>query len=208
MIKETPTEMVRVIREVYGLESPQVLSSMLKVPREMFVPAKYRHLANSDSAIDIGYGQTISQPYTVAYMTHLLDLKKSDKVLEIGTGSGYQAAVLSILASKVFSVEINSQLAHQARERLKKLGYKNVLVKVGTGEFGWVEHAPFDAILITAQLEKVPDELFDQLNMGGRLVAPIGPRNSQVMTRYTKEKNDIKKEKFENYTFVPFILKN
>jgi protein-L-isoaspartate(D-aspartate) O-methyltransferase len=208
MVKETPQEMVRVIKDVYGLDSPFVLTSMLNVPREKFIREKYRHLAYADSPVGIGFGQTISQPYTVAYMTHLLDLKRSDKVLEIGTGSGYQAAILSLLAEWVYTIEINNDLAREAQTRLNKLGYKNVTVKVGTGEFGWQEHSPFDAIIITAQLEEVPDELFDQLNMGGRLVAPVGSRDSQVMTRFTKSAAGMKKEEFQKYVFVPFILKN
>lgn len=208
MVKETPEEMVRVISEDYGLKDPEVLSAMLKVPREEFVPEKYEYLAYSDCAIDIGFDQTISQPFTVAYMTYLLDLDKGDRVLEVGTGSGYQAAVLSVLCKEVYTVEINKNLAKRARTRLKDLGFSNVYVKLGYGEFGWKEKSPFDAIIVTAQLEEVPKELFRQLKEGGKLVAPVGPRDLQVMTRYVKVKSGIKKEEYQKYVFVPFVLQN
>src|SRR3989337_2752329 len=143
-------KMVREIREKYSLDSLGVFSAMLQVPREEFVAKKYRDIAYSDGPVPIGHGQTISQPYTVAFMTNLLDLKGDEKVLEIGTGSGYQAAILSLLAEKVYTIERISQLGGEAEERLGRLGYTNVKVKLGSGELGWKEKAPFDAILITA----------------------------------------------------------
>ena len=198
--------MISTIRGYYGLEDSKVLSVLEKVPREKFVSRKYYPHAYDDVAIPIGHDQTISQPYTVAFMTHLLGLKGKEKVLEIGTGSGYQAAVLSLLASQVYSIEIVDELATKAKERLKKLGYSNIHVKSGTGEKGWDSKSPFDAIIITAGLRKVPEALFNQLQEGGVLVAPIGERDHQVMTRFTKNKlGKISKEEFSAYVFVPFI---
>lgn len=200
-------EMVREMKERYGLDAPDVFSAMLQVSREKFVSRKYRPLAYRNGPIPIGRGQTMSQPYTVAFMTDLLGLSGDKKVLEIGTGSGYQAAVLSHLAREVYTVEIIRQLAEGAKRRLKKLGFKNVHVKAGSGEHGWAEAAPFDAILVTAGIEeKVPDALFKQLKEGGVLVAPVGRGYDRVMTRFTKGKEGkIKKEKYEVFHFVPFV---
>lgn len=219
--------MVRQIMERYALDSPGVLSVMLQVPREKFVAGKYINIAYEDRPVSIGFGQTMSQPYTVAFMTHLLlslssslstrkkskekrkDIK-SWRVLEVGTGSGYQAAILSHLVKEVYTIEIIPQLAKKARKTLKKLGYKNVHVKTGSGEWGWEEEAPFDAIMVTAGLEKeVPRELLEQLKVGGVLVAPIGRGVDKQMTKYTKFKSKnkfmIKREEFGVFHFVPFI---
>jgi len=207
----TPREkMVWEIRKVYGLDAPLVFSAMLKVPREDFVFKRFRDIAYDDRPVPIGYAQTMSQPYTVAFMTNLLDLKQDERVLEVGTGSGYQAAVLSCLAKEVYSLEIIESLAKKASKRLKRLGYKNVYVKQGSGEWGWPEKAPFDAIIITAAIEsKVPEVLFEQLKEEGVLVAPIGRGQDKIMTRFTKlkkrEKEVIKKEEFGIFHFVPFI---
>ncbi len=198
--------MVWEIKTKYALNSPKVLSAMLLVPRDKFAPSKFRHLSYDDRPVPIGFGQTMSQPYTVAIMTHLLGLKGGEKVLEIGTGSGYQAAILSILAKRVFTIEIISQLAKQAREKLKKLGYKNVKVKWGRGELGWKSKAPFDAILITAGVsKKVPASLFEQLKMGGVLVAPVGEGYDKTMTKYKKTKKGIRKSEHGIFNFVPFV---
>ncbi len=199
--------MVYELKKKYGLSSVDLLSVMLQVPREKFIPKESRSLAYKDNPVPIGFGQTMSQPYTVAFMTDLLDPGKNEKVLEIGTGSGYQAAVLSKLAKEVYTVEIIPQLAERAKKTLHKLGYKNVYVKSGSGEYGWEEKAPFDAVIITAGLgEKVPDELFDQLKKGGVLVAPLGRGSDKIMTRFKKVKEaDIIKEKFGIFHFVPFI---
>jgi protein-L-isoaspartate(D-aspartate) O-methyltransferase len=217
--------MVSQIREKYGLGSPDVLSVMLQVPRHKFIAGDNRKLASKDAPVPIGFGQTISQPYTVAMMTDLLMSKRSKlkgkrqlrRVLEIGTGSGYQAAVLSKLFKEVYTVEIIPELAENAKKTLQKLRYKNVYVKTGSGEWGWKEKAPFDAIMITAGIEKVPDELFDQLKTEGVLVAPVGKGSDKVMIRYTKLKNEktekpsnkitkqLKTEKFGIFRFVPFI---
>jgi protein-L-isoaspartate(D-aspartate) O-methyltransferase len=193
--------MVRTIKDKYGLDSPEVLSVMLQIPRDKFVPGRQKIIAYDDAPVPIGFGQTMSQPYTVAVMTHLLVNQKSktknQKVLEIGTGSGYQAAVLSKLFKKVYTIEIIPQLARKSKGTLQKLGYKDVFVKTGSGEWGWSENAPFDVIMITAGVEKVPNELFKQLKVGGVLVAPVGKGSDKVMTRYTKLKNR-KTEKLKN----------
>lgn len=199
-------EMVDRIRDHYGLDDSRVLSAMKVVPRHRFVPKKYQYCAYDDRAISVGYKQTISQPYTVAFMTHLMDLEGDERVLEVGTGSGYQAAVLSLLCKEVYTAEIIKQLAKKAEKRLKKLDYKNVHAKHASAEDAWINKAPFDSIIITAGLAKVPGTFFDQLKVGGKLVAPVGSRNHQIMTRYKKrKKGDIKKEEYEAYVFVPFV---
>jgi protein-L-isoaspartate(D-aspartate) O-methyltransferase len=201
--------MIREIKEKYYLNSPGVFFALLSVPREKFVPKSYQYLAYSDGPISIGYGQTISQPYTVAFMTHLLIAKnqklKDKKVLEIGTGSGYQAAVLSFLFKEVYTIERIRRLADRAGKTLKKLGYKNVFVKEGDGGKGWPAKAPFDAIMITASIKKIPKTLFNQLKENGVLIAPIGGGFDSIMTRFTKKKGRIKKEEFGIFSFVPFI---
>jgi len=198
-------QMIEEIRGVYRLNSPKVVVAMLSVPREEFVSPEDKEIAYEDEPLHIGFGQTISQPYTVAFMTHLLNLKGKERVLEIGTGSGYQAALLSILAKKVYSVERIKALAQSAKERLRRLGYKNVLVKYGQGERGWKEKAPFDAILITAGMEKVPRILFNQLGEGGILVAPVGKGEDKKMTKYFKKGNKITNKEYGTFYFVPFV---
>lgn len=197
--------MVREIREKYELDSPGVFSAMLQVPREEFVAKKYRDIAYSDGPVSIGHGQTISQPYTIAFMTDLLRLKAKEKVMEIGTGSGYQAAVLSLLADKVLTIERIDPLAREARKRLKRLGYKNIKVRTGSGEYGWREEAPFDAILVTAGMEWIPEELFRQLKDGGIMVAPVGKGMDKTMIKYTKKGKKINKKEYGIFHFVPFI---
>jgi len=211
--------MIGVIRDRYGLDSPKVLKAMLQVPREKFI-SKLNHLwAYRDGAVSIGHGQTMSQPYTVAFMTHLIvsvrvsgkDIKKW-RVLEVGTGSGYQAAVLSHLVKEIYTVEIIPELARKARKLLEELGYKNVFVKEGSRELGWSEKSPFDAIMITAGVEKVPKPFFEQLRTNGTLVAPVGRGHDKRMTRYIKGKafgrgGKLKKEEFDIFHFVPFVEK-
>lgn len=160
--------------ESRGIKSPRLLSVMRDTPRHLFVPPNVRRLAYGDHPIPIGYGQTISQPFIVGFMTETLDVHKQHRVLEIGTGSGYQAAVLSPLAKEVYSVEIVPQLATSASETLKRLGYKNVFVRIGDGYKGWPEKAPFDRIILTASPPELPQALVDQLKPGGRLLAPVG----------------------------------
>jgi protein-L-isoaspartate(D-aspartate) O-methyltransferase len=200
-------DMVKIIREVYGLDAPEVENAMIAVPREQFVDKKYKESAYEDGPVPIGYGQTVSQPYTVAFMTHLLGLKGNEKVLEIGTGSGYQAAILAELAREVYTMEIVAELAERAERILGRLGYKNVWIKAKSGKHGWSKKAPFDAILVTAGVEgKVPSALFNQLKKGGVLVAPVGKGYDKKMTRFTKTKEGkLKREEFGVFHFVPFV---
>lgn len=166
--------MVREQIESRGVTDERVLAAMRKVPRHEFVPERWIDSAYDDGPLPIGYEQTISQPYIVALMTELLQLTPQSKVLEVGTGSGYQAAVLAEVAGEVYSIEIIEPLATSATERLKRLGYDKVHVKLGDGYLGWPEHAPFDAIIVTAGAEHVPPPLIEQLKPGGRMVIPIG----------------------------------
>lgn len=157
-----------------GIQKSDVLSAMEFVPRHLFVPDSVRGQAYDDQALPLGQGRTVYQPYVVALMTSLLDLKKGDRVLEVGTGSGYQAAVLSRIAREVYSIEIVPSVADQARRRLSALGYTNIEVRVGDGYQGWPDKAPFDAILLSAAPPKIPKPLMDQLRVGGKMVAPVG----------------------------------
>lgn len=201
--------MIAVMRGEYGLDIPKVFSAILKVPREKFCSRSYRDIAYADGPVSIGFGQTMSQPYTVAFMTNLLGLKGNERVLEIGTGSGYQAAVLSFLAKEVYTMEIIPELAQSAKKRLKKLGYKNVWVRAASGEYGWRQKAPFDAIMITAGISgDIPQPLFNQLKETGVLVAPMGAGYDKVMTRFRRSSSrqaKFKKEEFGIFNFVPFI---
>jgi protein-L-isoaspartate(D-aspartate) O-methyltransferase len=157
-----------------GIQNATVLKAMRLTPRHSFVPANVRSLAYEDHPVPIGYGQTISQPYIVAFMTEMLDVRKEHRVLEIGTGSGYQAAILSVLAKEVYTVEIVGQLATSAADTLKLLGYNNVSVREGDGYHGWPEKAPFDRIILTAAPPELPQTVVNQLKPGGKLLAPVG----------------------------------
>lgn len=185
-----------------GVEDARVLAAMEKVPRHLFVPETVRAQAYDDYPLPIGENQTISQPYIVALMTSLLALDGDDRVLEIGTGSGYQAAVLGEIAADVFSVEILDALSQRARETLSGLGYRNVRLRVGDGFAGWPEEAPFDAIVVTAAPPRVPQPLLDQLKVGGRLVIPVG-RFFQDLLVYTKTANGVEKRNVIPVRFVP-----
>ncbi len=199
-------EMVETTIRARDVSDPDVLRAMRTVPRHQFVPADLRTVAYEDHPLPIGYGQTISQPYIVAWMTELLDLKPGEKVLEIGTGSGYQAAVLAEIGGlEVYSIEIVPELAASAAERLAALGYGQVKVKQGDGYYGWPEYAPFDAILITAAPDHLPAPLAEQLKEGGRLVIPIGPPGGyQSLWKFINEKEGLKAYNLGGVIFVPF----
>jgi len=198
-------EMVEKTIEARGVSDPQVLAAMRKVPRHLFVPPEYIVQAYEDHPLPIGYGQTISQPYIVAWMTELLELKPGEKVLEIGTGSGYQAAVLAELEGvDVYTIEIIPELAESAAKRLETLGYKEVKTKQGDGYFGWPEYAPFDAIVVTAAPDHLPSPLVAQLKEGGRLVIPIGPPGLfQSLWKFVLEEGDLKAYNLGGVSFVP-----
>ena len=181
----------------------RILEAMGAVPRHEFVPAAQRAMAYADHALPIGRGQTISQPYVVALMTQLLALRGAKRVLEIGTGSGYQAAVLARLVPAVYSIEIEPKLAERARQRLKALGYDNVSVRTGDGFFGWPEAAPFDAIIITAATPRVPDPLVAQLREGGYLVAPLDREGAQWLTVGVKRGGQLHLRQHDLVRFVP-----
>lgn len=187
------------------VKDPRVLEAMRSVPRDLFVPPSSIRLAYGDFPIPIGYGQTISQPYIVALMTEMLQVKPEHKVLELGTGSGYQAAILSQLVKEVYTIEIIKPLALQAEERLKKLQYLNVQVKVGDGYYGWEEHAPFDRIIVTCAATFVPPPLLKQLRPGGKMCIPVGAQYSvQYLTIVEKsEKGAITMKKTLPVMFVP-----
>jgi len=194
--------MVKAQIESRGVKDSMVLKAMRKVPRHLFVPKSYQEEAYADEPLPIGEGQTISQPYIVALMTELLGLKGGEKVLEIGTGSGYQAAILAEIAKEVYSIEIICPLAERAESSLKELGYKNVTVKCGDGYQGWKEHSLFDGIIVTAAPDHIPQPLVDQLKIGGRLVIPVGELFQELIL-VTKTEKGIKKENVIPVRFVP-----
>lgn len=186
-----------------GINDRRVLAAMESIPRHLFVPPRWRSAAYEDRPLPIGEGQTISQPYIVAFMTQLLELKAPEKVLEIGTGSGYQSAVLARLAAEVFSIEIIPSLTERAKKILEQNGLTNVQLKVGDGFFGWEEKSPFDAILVTASAPKIPEPLWRQLREGGRLVMPLGEQaQAQRLVRIRKVAG---KQVVENVTDVIFV---
>lgn len=186
-----------------GINDQRVLGAMAKVPREEFVPTDSRAASYEDGPLPIGYGQTISQPYIVAFMTEQLRPKPSDRVLEVGTGSGYQAAILAELVSEVYSIEIVEPLAKNAEATLQRLGYKNVHVNVGDGYKGWPEEEPFDAIIVTCAPDKVPQPLVDQLKDGGRMVIPVGDRFAQELYLLEKKNGQLKQSATLPVRFVP-----
>jgi len=186
---------------------PKVMAAMAAVPRHAFVPRESRSSAYMNRPLGIGYDQTISQPFIVALMTDLLDLQPEDRVLEIGTGCGYQTAVLACLAARVYSMEVVANLAHDAAERLARLGYDNVELGVGDGYAGWPDAAPFDAIIVTAAPAVIPDALVAQLEVGGRLVIPVGRRNeTQILYRCVRRRDGgLTRERRLPVAFVPMV---
>jgi protein-L-isoaspartate(D-aspartate) O-methyltransferase len=199
--------MVELQITVRGIRDPAVLAAMRTVPRERFVDEDLAHRAYEDGPLPIGEGQTISQPYIVAVMTEALRLRQQDKVLEIGTGSGYAAAVLAEIAAEVYTVERIERLATSARRRLRELGYANVQVRHGDGTLGWPEHAPYDAIVVTAGGPDIPRSLLQQLAVGGRLVMPVGSTSrSQRLVRVVRTGEDTDdRQVLEDVCFVPLI---
>jgi len=191
-----------------GIKDKAVLDAMGKIPRHLFVGKSLMNKAYADHPLPIGEGQNISQPYVVALMTEALHLKPADKVLEIGTGSGYQAAVLAEIVKEVYTIEIRETLAATAAKRLKDLGYRNVKVKYADGYYGWKEHAPFDAIIITAAANHIPPPLLKQLNNGGRLILPLGSTLFyQKLTLVKKKDGDLDVEQIGAVSFVPMTGK-
>ncbi len=190
-----------------GIKDKRVLAAMSKVPRHEFVDSSLRDLAYSDSPLPIGHNQTISQPYIVAYMTEAGEISPSDKVLEIGTGCGYQAAVLGEMAKEVYSMEIIPQLAIKARRTLTRLSYQNIQVKTGDGYQGWAENAPYDAIIVTAAPESIPKPLIEQLAINGKMVIPVGKRDQEIFV-LTKTHNGMLSEKTIPVRFVPMRTKS
>jgi protein-L-isoaspartate(D-aspartate) O-methyltransferase len=198
-------QMVETQIEARGIRDERVLSAMRRVPRHIFVPEKARAAAYGDYPLPIGHGQTISQPYIVAMMTTLLQINPDDRVLEIGAGSGYQAAILGTLAKEVISIERIPEVALLAQENLSVSGISNVRVIVGDGTLGYPDGAPYDGVLITASTPSVPPPLLDQLVEGGRLVAPVGSRDLQELIRLIRKGSDITREFFGGVVFVPLV---
>jgi len=188
-----------------GIDDQKVIDAFLKVERHRFVPDRYIPHAYEDRPLPIGQGQTISQPYIVAFMTHVLSLSRTDKVLEIGTGSGYQAAILGELSDNVFTVEVIPSLGRRAEDLLRELGYENVRVKIGDGYEGWKEHAPFDAIIVTCAPTHVPEPLKEQLKEGGRMIIPVGEAYNQNLVLLRKIGDTLKQERTLPVRFVPMI---
>jgi protein-L-isoaspartate(D-aspartate) O-methyltransferase len=190
-----------------GVHDERVLEAMRKVPRHLFVDEALREQAYSDHPLPIAENQTISQPYIVGLMTESLELKGEEKVLEIGTGSGYQSAILAELADRVFSIERYPDLGYRANSILNKLGYKNIIIRVGDGSLGWPDDAPFDGVIVTAGTPKIPQPLIDQLAMGGRLVVPVGDRFSQELILVRRVAEGIQKTNLGSVRFVNLVGK-
>jgi protein-L-isoaspartate(D-aspartate) O-methyltransferase len=198
------TAMVRQQIQARGIKDPAVVTALLQVKRHLFVPEKIRHAAYDDRPLPIGYQQTISQPFIVALMTEALMLQPGDRVLEIGTGSGYQAAILAELAAEVYTIEIVAELAASSESLLKTLGYDTITVKAGDGYQGWEEFAPFDAIIVTAAPKEIPEKLIEQLKTGGRMVVPVGDMFQELLLIEKTERGIITK-KLLPVRFVPMV---
>lgn len=206
MLEHERNDLVEIIKKK-GITDPNVIEAISKVERHLFVPPAIRHLAYEDNALPIGFGQTISQPYTVAFMTQALNLKKGEKILEIGTGSGYQAAVLFEMGMRVYSIERNMEIYNRTLKLFDKLGIR-VAARCSDGTLGWKEYAPYDAIIVTAGGPSIPEYLKKQLTIGGRMVIPVGDKKSQTMKilkKLDEDKFDIKESPY--FAFVPLIGK-
>ena len=188
-----------------GITDERVIQAMRKVERHLFVPEEYAHRAYDDDPVPIGYGQSISQPYIVAFMTELLKLDSTDRVLEIGTGSGYQAAILAEICKSVYTIELIPQLANRAKNLLSELGYKNLFVKAGDGYKGWPEYAPFDAIIVTCAPTHIPRPLEKQLKEGGRMIIPVGEKYVQELVLLEKKDGRLRRRNVLPVTFVPMV---
>jgi len=209
-VAEWKVERERMVKEqikARGVNDQRVIDAMKQVPRHVFVDQTYYHQAYKDYPLPIGHDQTISQPYMVASMTELLELKGNEKTLEIGTGSGYQTAVLALLCYKVYTIERITELRKRAASILDQLGFRNVSLMVGDGSLGWNEFAPYDAILVTAGAPEIPNALITQLADNGRLVIPVGDEHSQVLNLVQKHKGRIYRKEFFGCAFVPLIGK-
>jgi len=200
--------MVRRQIESRGITDSQILSAMRKVERHLFVPPEQVSRAYGDHPLPIGHGQTISQPYIVAFMTEALDVSRNTKVLEVGTGSGYQAAVLGELCDSVFTIEIVRPLGEKAKSLLNSLGYRNVYVKIGDGYKGWIDFAPYDAIMVTCSPTHVPQPLIDQLVEGGKMIIPVGKTFSQELILLVKTKGKLRQQAVLPVRFVPMVDEN
>ncbi len=191
-----------------GIKDKRVLEAVSSISRELFVPPELQELAYQDSPLPIGYGQTISQPFIVAFMTEAAQLEPNSKVLEIGTGSGYQAAILSKICNEVFTIEVVKPLGEEIKKKFKDLGYHNIHVRIGDGYQGWLEEAPFDAIIVTAAPESIPHTLIGQLKEGGRLIIPVGIPGSQELLRTTCSPQGTIIETLMPVRFVPMVRNN
>jgi protein-L-isoaspartate(D-aspartate) O-methyltransferase len=196
--------LIKILREK-GITSESVLDAFRRVPRHLFVDKMLYAQAYDDNALPIGSGQTISQPYVVALMTQILKIEKDQKILEIGTGSGFQTAILAQFSRRVYTIERNRDLASFALRRLRDMGYENIVFKTGDGTRGWVQHAPYDRIIVTAGAPAIPQELVDQLAVGGRMIIPAGDRSVQDLEVYEKRADGINKSKAGSVVFVPLI---
>ncbi|HMA86647.1 MAG TPA: protein-L-isoaspartate(D-aspartate) O-methyltransferase [Desulfosalsimonadaceae bacterium] len=202
---EEREQMVRKQLRQRGISDEQLLKAFREVKRHLFVPDNYQDLAYSDQPLPIGYDQTISQPYIVAFMTEALDLKETDRVLEVGTGSGYQAAILAEICRAVYTIEIIPSLGETARQLLNDLDYTNVHVKIGDGYEGWAAHAPYDAIIVTCSPTHVPKPLKEQLTDGGRMIIPVGKKYAQELVRLRKKEGELVEESVLPVRFVPMV---
>lgn len=202
--KKQREEMVENQIKARGIKDSRILQAMKKVPRHKFVPENYVDYAYQDEPVPIGEGQTISQPYIIAYMSEVLQLKEKDKVLEVGTGSGYQAAILAEIVEIVFTIEVIQSLSLRAKKIITELGYRNIYFKVGDGTLGWEEKGPYDAVMVTAAPSSIPARLQEQLGEGGRMIIPVG-ETYQDLYLVRKEKNKIKKKRLLPVRFVPLI---